>query len=108
MFVGIALPSFLVDSKNSYLVLGLYVVFLVIVFPSIAIWLWQRQKELAPNQVNRKTMMYFFQVLRETMRFKFLVDVMSLTYEYVTQIQLRRGDEPYLLKIKTILPEEDR
>mmetsp|Transcript_24128 Transcript_24128/g.33831 ORF Transcript_24128/g.33831 Transcript_24128/m.33831 type:complete len:637 (+) Transcript_24128:93-2003(+) len=108
MFVGIALPSFLVDSKNSYLVLGLYVVFLVIVFPSIAIWFWQRQKELAPNQVNRKTMMYFFQVLRETMRFKFLIDVMSLTYEYVTQIQLRRGDEPYLMKIKTILPEEDR
>jgi len=106
--IGIALPSFLVNNKNSLAVLGVYVVSLLIIFPTIVIWYWNTQKELAPNQINKKTMYYFYQVTKESMRFKLLIDVLSLTYEYVSQIQLRRSDEAVLLKLKPLLPMENK
>lgn len=105
--VGIALPSFLVDTKNSMVVLAVYVGSLVIIFPTIAICYWTRQKELAHNQLNRKTVQYYVS-LTEHMRFKKLITMMSLAYEYMVSIPLRRSDELILKKLIPLLPETEK
>jgi hypothetical protein len=89
----------------------------MIIFPTIAICWWNRQarflmqrsftgmqKELAPNQLNRKTMFLFYQYITENMRFKKLIEILSLSFEYMSQIQIRRSDEPVLHKLKPLLP----
>jgi len=90
-----------------YLVLGSYVAFLVVIFPTIAICYWQSQKALHTNQLNKKTMYYFYSVLKESMRFKKVLEVISMSYEYVTKIQVRRSDEAVLHKLKPLLPALD-
>lgn len=105
--VGIALPSWLVDSKNSFVVLGVYVAFLMIIFPTIAICYWSHQKSIAHNQLSRKTMYLFYQYITENMRFKKLITILSVSDEYVSQIQIRRADEQVLMKLKPLLPSED-
>ena len=52
--MGIALPAWLVQKDKMYMVLGVYVAFLVVIFPTIAICYWQSQKSLHTNQVWRK------------------------------------------------------
>eukprot|EP01114_Cavostelium_apophysatum_P009714 TRINITY_DN2295_c0_g1_i3.p1 TRINITY_DN2295_c0_g1~~TRINITY_DN2295_c0_g1_i3.p1 ORF type:complete len:682 (+),score=265.03 TRINITY_DN2295_c0_g1_i3:169-2214(+) len=107
--VGIALPSFLVDTKNSMAILGLYILFLMIIFPTIAICYWTRQKETAHNSLNRKTMGYFWQALgSESTRFKKLITIMSLSWEYQTEIKLRRTDDQALMVLKPLLPEPEK
>jgi len=103
--VGIALPSFLVDTQNSLLVLGIYILFLVIIFPTVAICYWSRQKELAHNQVNVKTMTLFYHFMKDSMRFKKLVPIMCLAAEYVQDIKVRKSDEIVLKKLQTLVPE---
>jgi translocation protein SEC63 len=89
--VGIALPSWLVDTKNSGLVLGVYVAFLMVIFPTIAICYWNKQRSLAPNQVNNKTMQLFASFLipkGENMRFKKILSLISMSFEYYTKVEL--------------------
>jgi len=102
--MGIALPSFLVQQDKMYVVLGVYVVFLMIIFPTIAICYWQKQKSLHTNQLSKKTMYYFYSKLKDSMRFKKLIEVITLSFEYVSQIKVRRSDEAVLLKLKPLLP----
>jgi len=108
--MGIALPAFLVQQDKMYLVLGTYVAFLLVIFPTVAICYWQRQKSLHTNQLSKKTMYYFYHYLKEGMRFRKIMELISMSYEYVTQIQVRRSDEIYLQKMKPFLPtpEEGR
>jgi len=103
--VGIALPSFLVDTQNSLLVLGIYILFLVIIFPTVAICYWSRQKELAHNQVNVKSMTLFYHFMKDSMRFKKLVPIMCLAAEYVQDIKVRKSDELVLKKLQSLVPE---
>jgi hypothetical protein len=49
-------------------------------------------------------MYYYYSVLKDTMRFKKLLDVIALSYEYVSQIKVRRADEVALQKLKPLLP----
>lgn len=102
--VGIALPSFLVDAQNSTIVLAIYVSFLVIIFPTVAICWWSRQKDLY-NQLNIRTMSRFVYFVKETHRFKKLVPILCLAEEYISLIQLRRSDEIVLKKIQSLIPE---
>jgi translocation protein SEC63 len=80
--VGIALPRFLVQGENNLLVLGAYILFLVIIFPTIAICYWQKQKSMAHNQLMNKTMQLFYQATNENMRFRKLIEVLAAAFEY--------------------------
>jgi len=42
------------------------------------------------------------------MRFKKLIEILSLSFEYMSQIQIRRSDEPVLHKLKPLLPEVEK
>lgn len=108
MSVGIALPSWLVDTKNSMFVLACYVVFLVIVFPTLAICYWTNQKGKAHNQLSQRTMYYFFHMLKDKTRFRKLITVISTSVEYMTTIPLSQADEPILKKLVSILPDDDK
>lgn len=105
--MGIALPAWLVQKDKMYVVLGVYVAFLVVIFPTIAICYWQSQKSVHTNQLNKKTMYYFFSFLKDSMRFKKILEIISLSYEYATKMQVRRSDEPILQKLKPLLPPLD-
>ena len=52
-------------------------------------------------------MYYFFSSLKDSMRFKKILEIISLSYEYATKIQVRRSDEPILQKLKPLLPPLD-
>lgn len=104
LVMGVALPSFLVQQDKMYVVLGVYVVFLVVIFPTAVICFWQSQKSLHTNQLSKKTMYYFYQTLKEGMRFKKLIELISLSFEYVSQIKVRRADDAVLVKLKPLLP----
>jgi len=108
MSVGIALPSWLVDTKNSMFILACYVIFLVIVFPTLAICYWTNQKGKAHNQLSQKTMYYFYHMIKDKARFRKLITILSTSFEYVTQIQLSKSDEPILKKLVNLLPEDDK
>lgn len=105
--VGVALPSFLVDSKNTSLVLGFYVIFLVIIFPTIAICFWNRQKSVAHNELLNETMKLYLGFIKENHRFKKLIIPLSLSAEYTNRIPLRTSDEESLRKLKSLTPVEE-
>lgn len=107
--VGIALPSFLVEKKNSVFVLAIYVVFLVIIFPTIAICFWQRQKSTAHNELLAHTMAIYWHFVKENVRFKKMIDILCLSFEYRNGIPIRGSDEMELKELKKWLevsPEE--
>jgi preprotein translocase subunit Sec63 len=60
--MGIALPAWLVEKDKMYVVLGVYVTFLVVIFPTIAICYWQRQKSLHTNQVKQRMKKIFYSI----------------------------------------------
>jgi len=106
--VGVALPEWLVDGKNKSVVLAVYLIFLVVVVPTVAVCFWNSQREKAHNQLNNKTMAHFFQSLRENHRFRFLIDIWTLSFEYVQSIPVRRSDEAELIALKEQLPSDEK
>ncbi|PRP74036.1 translocation protein, partial [Planoprotostelium fungivorum] len=106
--MGVALPGWLVDGKNKSVVLAIYVIFLVIVFPTVAICFWTSQKDKAHNQLNNKTMGYFYQNVKQGHRFRYLIDIWCLSFEYVQEIPVRRSDEAELMALKDKLPSDEK
>lgn len=105
--IGIALPSFLVESKNSALVLSLYVFFLVIVFPIVVLYFWSRQKEMAGNALMKRTMQLFVATIDEKMKFKQLMTIFPAAEEYRLGVRIRSSDDEGVNKIKPLLPIDE-
>eukprot|EP01116_Phalansterium_solitarium_P025669 TRINITY_DN9931_c0_g1_i1.p1 TRINITY_DN9931_c0_g1~~TRINITY_DN9931_c0_g1_i1.p1 ORF type:complete len:706 (-),score=262.89 TRINITY_DN9931_c0_g1_i1:402-2345(-) len=103
--IGIALPSWLVAKNNKNIVLLTYVVLLVVVFPSVILYYWSKQKEKAPNQLMNKTMAMYYQAITESMRFRKLLDPLCYSFEFHTKIPVRRTDEQGIAVLRPLLPE---
>eukprot|EP01118_Nematostelium_gracile_P005561 TRINITY_DN1766_c0_g2_i1.p1 TRINITY_DN1766_c0_g2~~TRINITY_DN1766_c0_g2_i1.p1 ORF type:complete len:619 (-),score=162.34 TRINITY_DN1766_c0_g2_i1:117-1973(-) len=105
--MGVALPSFLVAQDKMYVVLAIYVAFLVIVFPTAAICYWQKQKSLHTNELSKQTMYFFYREMKEMMRFKKVMEMISLACTLNAPMQVRRADEDCLKKLKPLLPVKE-
>jgi hypothetical protein len=90
--MGIALPAWLIDRSNTYVVLIVYVLFVLVVLPYGAVSLWNRWKNLAPNEVMYDTMYLYGRKLKVGITFKPMLELLSGAAEF-SSLPLRASDE---------------
>jgi translocation protein SEC63 len=90
--IGIALPAWLVERHNSYLVLIVYIGLMLVVLPYGAVSMWNHWKTLAPNDVIYDTMYLFGRKLKAGMTLKPMLELLSGSAEYAS-MPLRKADE---------------
>jgi hypothetical protein len=105
--MGIALPAWLIDRSNTYVVLIIYVLFVLVVLPYGAISLWNSWKNLAPNEVMYDTMYLYGRKLKMGITFKPMLELLSAAAEFAS-LPLRASDEQGAKDVVTALQQVDR
>lgn len=105
--MGIALPAWLIDRSNTYAVLVVYVLFVLVVLPYGAISLWNRWKNLAPNEVMYDTMYLYGRKLKVGLTFKPMLELLSGAAEFST-LPMRASDDAGAKEVVAKLQQVDR
>lgn len=104
MSVGIALPSWLVKKDNTFVVLGVYLILLVVGLPLVVCIWWRSWKKYDTSaKVMNSTMGLYYHTVDPTARLKSIVEVLSASEEF-KEISLRDSDEK-LEKILKRIPD---
>lgn len=81
---GIALPKWIVDGKNSYIVLGMYVLVFMIIMPTcVGMW-WYKSIKYTGDQVLMKTTQLYIHCLMKTPQviLKRAIMILGTSFEY--------------------------
>ncbi|GAA6014793.1 hypothetical protein JCM10207_002182 [Rhodosporidiobolus poonsookiae] len=92
---GIALPSWIVEGKNSIWVIGAYALVLVVLLPVLVGRWWYGARKVTKDGVLNSTAAKFFKALKEETTYPQLLDVLASSDEFAT--------DPRLLKLRKSL-----
>lgn len=97
---GIALPSWIVDSKYSYFLLTLYIALFGLGLPIIVGKWWSARKDFTKDGIYNATMSMFVQELRESFSPKKLIEVVCASVEFKLMIPWRgKSDNDAVLSL---------
>ncbi|GAA5854067.1 hypothetical protein JCM9279_004370 [Rhodotorula babjevae] len=85
---GIALPAWIVESKNSPFVIGAYALLLGVVLPVLVGRWWYGTRKLTKDGVLNSTASKYFHALKEESTFPQLVDVLASSDEFAVNPKL--------------------
>ena len=81
--VTLGLPSFLIDSKYSWLVLGVYILGFMVLLPYFVHRWWTRVKQFDSDGVMINSIGLLAEFIRDAhLNYKYLIEVLSLAQEY--------------------------
>lgn len=80
--LGIALPAWLVESKNAFWVLALYGLGFGILIPLLVSRSWNSSKKYTKDKILQSTMAFFFKELKERQSIKDLAELVSMAHEF--------------------------
>ncbi|RKP03846.1 hypothetical protein CXG81DRAFT_9027 [Caulochytrium protostelioides] len=90
--LGIALPSYLVNEDNTKWVLIVYgLVFGVLLPYHVARW-WTKAKGVTRDKIDHQTTGRFYRELRETMRVRDLMAVLTCAHEFEGELQVTQAE----------------
>lgn len=81
---GIALPKWIVDGKNSYIVLGVYVLVFMIIMPTVVGMWWYKSIKYTGDQILMRTTQLYYHFLMKTpnLILKRVIMVLGSSFEY--------------------------
>ncbi|KAI9333350.1 Sec63 Brl domain-containing protein [Zopfochytrium polystomum] len=106
MSLGIALPKWLVDTKNNLLVLFIYGSVFGVALPFYVARWWYSAKSVSGVKIQHATMGRFYKELKDSTPFRGLVDLVSKSNELLTTIPYRKPEAAELEKIGDQVNEE--
>lgn len=83
--LGIALPSWLVDSNNAFFVLALYAMGFGLLVPWLVSRSWSGSKNYTKDKILHTTMALFYHELKPVMSMKQIIQIVSLAHEYAAE-----------------------
>ncbi len=86
--LGIALPSWLVDKKYSFLVLAFYLLVFGLGVPYMVSKSWMQSKRYTKDKILHSTMEVYFHQLKDGMSFKKLFDLLASSLEFKEEFVL--------------------
>eukprot|EP01066_Platyproteum_vivax_P011351 Platyproteum_vivax@DN5153_c0_g1_i2.p1 len=98
MKVGMGLPRILVEEDNQLAFLIIFFLIILVIVPSICIWLYQRQRKYAPNGVQLETLSILAMSITEQTRIRQAVELLAASAES-RELQLRPTDDVDMRKI---------
>ena len=105
--VGIALPSWLMDSKNSNLVLVFYLLGFIVLVPAISLFVIRRWKKNEKAEVLPETMGAFFHNIKDRMKPKDVLEWLSVAKEFEPLGPKSNEDMQAVMEVvKIVLPEK--
>eukprot|EP00729_Bicosta_minor_P002449 gene2449-33376_t len=106
MEFGIALPSWIIDPENSFMIISMYFVVFMVILPVIVGSWWYRKAKLYTDDILLNTMKVFNAYLRDEQPIKTLIERMCWSEEF-QQIPVRQQvDQMALPKFLTMFKED--
>lgn len=106
--VGVALPSWLMDTKNSTAVLLLYVLGFIVLVPTIAFCVVRRWKQGAREEVAQDTVAMFVHFMEKRMTPKAVLELESAALEFRTLAPVTEADAVALPALEKLLGPSNR
>ncbi|PKY19921.1 Sec63-domain-containing protein [Rhizophagus irregularis] len=104
--LGIALPTWLIEAKNSPFVLGVYALAFGIGLPFFVGRWWYSSNAYTKDGIRTHTMDLYFKELRNNSTIKQLLDLLSASVEYKELVEQRPSDTTLLPQIISSVKEE--
>ncbi|CAG8692463.1 7783_t:CDS:10, partial [Acaulospora morrowiae] len=108
--LGIALPTWLVEAKNSPFVLGVYGIAFGLLLPFFVGRWWYSSSCYTKDKILTHTMELYFKELRDNSSIKQILDLLSASLEYMKLIEQRSSDGtklgPVVLAVKDELDKK--
>ncbi|RIA89174.1 Sec63 Brl domain-containing protein [Glomus cerebriforme] len=104
--LGIALPTWLVEAKNSPFVLGVYALAFGIGLPFFVGRWWYSSNAYTKDGIRTHTMDLYFKELRNNSTLKQILDLLSASAEYKELVEQRPSDTTLLPQIVSSVKEE--
>ncbi|CAG8552565.1 16093_t:CDS:10, partial [Funneliformis caledonium] len=104
--LGIALPTWLIEAKNSPFVLGIYALAFGIGLPFFVGRWWYSSNSYTKDKIRTHTMDLYFKELRNNSTIRQILDLLSASVEYKELIEHRVSDETLLPQVISSVKEE--
>lgn len=101
--LGVALPSWLVNSSNRIILLALYCVAFGVGLPLIVKRWWTTSKEFTKDGIRHASMSMFFREMKENCGMKRIVEMLAGAAEFSMDVKIRPTDETALKELVTKL-----
>lgn len=97
--MSIALPTWIIEAKNNYYVLGVYGLVFGLLLPYFVQKWWYGSRMLTKDGIRNETAGHYFIKLKEYMKFPQLLEVFSASYENKLDIPERSTDDVAIQKV---------
>ncbi|KAG9307026.1 hypothetical protein G9A89_003077 [Geosiphon pyriformis] len=104
--LGIALPTWLVESKNNIFVLGVYGIVFGILLPFFVGRWWYSSNGYTKDKIRTHTMALFFKELRDKSSTKHILELLSASMEFLELVEQRPSDALVLPPIVSSIKDE--
>jgi translocation protein SEC63 len=101
-----AVPQWLVEQENRYIVLGVYFLLFMVLLPFIAAskW-WEAGKYISSHKVLRHSVVAFYTYARENMPISELIETLSASLEFASMISLKALEQKSIELIEKSFPQ---
>lgn len=103
--LGVALPSWLVNSSNRIILLALYCIAFGVGLPLIVKRWWTSSKEFTKDGIRHASMTMFFRELKENSSLKKVLELLSNSSEFSVDLPQRESDAESMNNLMLILSE---
>ena len=83
--MGIALPSWLVDSKNAFFVLALYGAGFGLLIPFLVSQSWSTSKKYTKEKILQSTMIVYFQSVKQRLGLREILEILCMSHEFLPE-----------------------
>ncbi|KAF0493523.1 Sec63-domain-containing protein [Gigaspora margarita] len=104
--LGIALPNWLVEARNSPIVLGIYAVVFGLLLPFYVGRWWYSSSSYTKNGIRTHTMDLYFRDLRPNSNVRQIIDLLSASIEFKELVEQRPIDNARLSPVISSIKEE--
>ncbi|CAG8601661.1 18742_t:CDS:10 [Dentiscutata erythropus] len=104
--LGIALPNWLVEARNSPIVLGIYAVVFGLLLPFYVGRWWYSSSSYTKNGIRTHTMDLYFRDLRPSSNVKQILDLLSASIEFKELVEQRPSDNARLAPVISSIRDE--
>ncbi|CAJ0847075.1 4504_t:CDS:10 [Entrophospora sp. SA101] len=104
--LGIALPTWLVESKNSPFVLGIYGIVFGLLLPYYVGSWWYSSNSYTKDRIRTHTMDLYFKELRQNTSFKQILELLSASVEFMELVEQRSSDNALITTVISSVKED--
>ncbi|RHZ69301.1 hypothetical protein Glove_284g63 [Diversispora epigaea] len=104
--LGIALPTWLIEAKNSPFVLGVYGIAFGLLLPFLVGRWWYSSNNYTKDGIRTHTMELYFKELKDSSSAKQILELLSASIEYLELVEQRPSDNTKLLPVINSIKED--